>query len=102
MINKKEIKLLKSGELDFIPMTDGYMLRVSEQGQIFITRGGKKRYFLSDRFAYSLCHGYRDEDQIKIIVNIITRLEALTKRVNKKSVTYETLKELLDDIRRTL
>ena len=50
MLTRDLVKQLKSGELEKIYLRDGYILKVDPDRKMFISRGGKKRYYLTNAF----------------------------------------------------
>ena len=99
MINRKELKMLKSGEIDYIPLPDGYQLSINENNQVYISRGGKKHYYLSDNFLKSMSGHHRNINQIKLIIFIINSIGEIIKRLKKESTTRIKLEELIKQIR---
>lgn len=103
MISRRELRLLKTGDIPYIPLPDGYQLANNEYGQIFLSRGGKKKkYYLTDAFLITLSGNRRDIDQIKLIVNIINSLEGIAKRLRLKSNTRIKIEDLVSDIRKNI
>ena len=49
-MNYNEYKELRSNPEMIVNLHDGFILRSNEYRQIFISRGGKKEYFLTDKF----------------------------------------------------
>lgn len=98
MISHQELKLLKSGEIEFIPLPEGYRLTANEERQIFISRGGKKKYFLTDDFLKHL-YSKKNINQTMTIIKTIHKIENIIKRLKKESRTRIELENLLESIK---
>ena len=98
LISLKEIRLLKKGELGYIPLKDGYRLEINEFKQVFISRGGKKKYHLTDKLLRNLC-SLKGYDQvitmIKLLIKVEAELKALQKRIRKDSKAYIGINDIL-------
>ena len=100
MINRKELTLLKKGLMSFIPLPDGYKLMINGFNQYYITRGGKKKYFLTTRFVYRLCNSSRDPDKIISLTKTLIKLEILAnsiKNVRNKETLLNIIKEIKEE-----
>jgi cobalamin biosynthesis Co2+ chelatase CbiK len=98
MISHKELQLLKSGAVEFIPLPDGYQLSMNESNQIFLSRGSKKKYYLTDAFLRCL-YSKKNIDQTLILVKTICKLQSIIKRLKKESITRIELEKLLESVR---
>lgn len=99
MINRKDLKDLRSGKLPEILLPDGYILRLDDYNKIFISRGGKRRYYLSDKFLSCLCSRNTDSSNMKLFIFIIKGIEEIAKRLKKESNTRVRLEKLLSEIK---
>jgi hypothetical protein len=98
MISRKEIKLLRSGQIEYIPLRDGYVLSINEYSQFYLSRQGKKKYFVSDKLVYGFCKSHRDPDFILLFIKIIKKLGTLTKKLKKESATRQSIESLILEI----
>lgn len=98
MINHREFKLLKSGTIDFIPLPDGYQLSINNEGQIFLSRGGKRRYYLSDKFVKSL-YCKKQTDYVLLLIEILNGLDKVCKRLKPNSINRTELESLIRRVR---
>lgn len=99
MVNRKEVDLLRKSLIDFLPLPDGYRLDMNESKQLYISRGGKRRYFLSNKLVFSLCGDGDNTSYMKTIVETMTSLDRIAKRLKKDSATRVSIENLLLDIR---
>lgn len=98
MISKKELKLLKEGRVDYLPLPDGYQLSLDEYNQYYLGRGGKKKYALTKKFVYRLCVGAREPELTLLILKLIKDIDKIARRLKKESITRIKLDKLLLDI----
>jgi hypothetical protein len=98
MINHREFKLLKSGAIDFIPLPDGYQLSINCEGQIFLSRGGKRKYYLSDKFVKSL-YCRKQTDYVLLLIDVINELDKIGKRLKPNSINRTGIESLIKRVR---
>lgn len=67
---------------------------MNEERQIFITRGGKKKYFLHDKFLRCLSRDYKSEREIKLDNNLQEISSTLVEMLNKKNLGEKTKTDL--------
>lgn len=81
MLTRDLVKQLKSGEIEKIYLRDGYILKVDPDRKIFISRGGKKRYYLTNSFIDTITCDCNQKDTINNIYfqESIKMLEELLK-----------------------
>lgn len=97
MINKEELNCLKMKVIEFIPLPEGYKLMMNDYNQYFITRGGKKKYFLTKRFILKLCNSGRELNKVINFTRASSKIEELIENTNNVK-----LKSSLEDILRDL
>lgn len=50
MVDPELFKKLKKGDVQEIKLLGEYILRSNDHNQVYLTRGGKKHYYLTDTF----------------------------------------------------
>jgi len=99
MINRKDLRALRRGEIPHIILPDGYMLKLDDYNKIFISRGGKKHYYLTDAFLDVLCNKKPINNNMLLFLNIIKNIEGIAKRLKKESLTRIKLEKLIEEIK---
>lgn len=99
MINRKDLKALRRGEIPHIMLPDGYMLKLDDYNKIFISRGGKKHYYLTDTFLEMLVNKKQTNNNMLLFINTIQSIDAIAKRLKKESLTRVKLEKLIEEIR---
>lgn len=61
------MKRLKNGEIEQIFLRDRYLLKIDSDRKIFLSRGGKKRYYLTNAFIGSITDECNEKDRINNI-----------------------------------
>lgn len=101
MLDKKLFKKLKEGTLSRIPLKSGYYLSINEYRQVYLSRGGKKKYFLTDSFVSSFMCNQLDEDGLDAktkLINVFCELEDITGSLRKDSKVRTRLENLLEEM----
>lgn len=98
MLNSKNIKALKSGLINEIPLTDGYKLTVNEFQQIILSRGGKKRYYLSDKLIYRLASKKCSTIDLPTLLEIVNEIKSVCSRLKKESPTRTKLENIITQL----
>ena len=100
MINRKDLRDLRSGLIEYILLPDGYILSMNQTKQYYISRGAKKRYFLSEEFINNLCNKRPTSNNMNLIVRVLKQLEEITLRLKKESFTRIKIQKLVEEIRK--
>lgn len=101
MINKRLLKELKSGRISKIPLPEGYFLTTNEFKQVYITQGGKKRYYLLDAFIYKALCDKEIKSEIKgkvTLIKNIVELEDIAKHLRKDSKVRAKLEQVVKEL----
>jgi len=68
MLTKDLLKQLKSGKINQVFLLGKYILKADEDGKVFISRGGKRKYYLED---YLLHQFFMEDNNIRQEINNI-------------------------------
>ena len=95
------LKKLKKGEIFCIPLADGYFLRKDEYNQYYLSRGGKKRYYLTYRFLMSLSRNRTFNVVDLKLISIHESILALKNKLRKGSLGRLGLEKILKEFGET-
>ena len=99
MINRKDLRALRRGEIPHIMLPDGYMLKLDDYNKVFLSRGGKKHYYLTDTFLDVLCNKKPINNNMLLFISIVKSIEGIAKRLKKESLTRIKLEKLIEEIK---
>jgi len=98
MISRRHLKSLRKGDITQILLPDGYMLKLDDYKKIFISRGGKKKYYMSDKLLNSMCSN-KPSNNMLLLNHVLTSLEDMMKRLKKETITRTRIENLIGEIR---
>ena len=89
------VKQLKSGEVEKIYLRDGYILKLDPDRKIFISKGGKKRYYLTNAFIDTITCGTNQKDTLNNLY-FQEAMKILTELLENKALGLKTRYSLMN------
>ena len=103
MINRKEYNLLKAGTIKYVPLPDGFIIEYDkDNNQAYLSRGGKRKYAISDKFIKELCKSNRDVNLVSLLVKISCELLDIKKRLKINSKLRIKVENLINYIKENI